>query len=95
MNSKKKYTKKQCRKLFDEKCFFCGIDDYDLLDCHRIFEGKDGGNYSWLNMATACAICHRKLHTGKIKILGHHPTSAGKWIIHYLDEKNNEQWKFQ
>lgn len=89
--AKKKYTKKQCRKLFDGKCFFCGIDDYDLLDTHRIFEGSQGGTYHWLNMLTTCTLCHRKCHTGKIKILGHHPSTGG-WFVHYIDENGEEKW---
>ncbi len=89
----KKHTKKQIRKLYDGQCFFCGIDDYDLLDCHRIYEGEKGGTYHWLNTMACCALCHRKIHTGKIKILGNHPSSSDKWFIHYIDENGEEKWK--
>lgn len=91
--AKKRYTKKQCRKRFDGKCFFCGIADYDLLDSHRIFEGQDGGKYNWDNVMTCCALCHRKCHAGIIKVLGKHPSTSGRWFVNYIDEEGNEQWK--
>lgn len=91
---KKKYTKKQIKKLSDKECFFCGEADYDLLDAHRIIEGKDGGTYHWWNMLTTCVKCHRKVHTGKIKILGkYHSTGATLFKIHYMDEFGEERWK--
>lgn len=73
-----KIYKKQIRKLFDAKCFFCSEDKYELLDAHRILEGKDGGKYNWENTLTLCANCHRKCHTGIIKILGSHKSTSGK-----------------
>jgi hypothetical protein len=87
-----KKSKKQVRKLYDKVCFFCGIADYDLLDAHRIYEGSEGGTYHWLNMLTTCVLCHRKVHTGKIQILGQHPSTSGRWVVHYIDEKGEEKW---
>lgn len=87
----KKYSKQECRKRFDGCCAFCKEDDYDLLDAHRIFEGQEGGTYHWVNMLTTCALCHRKVHTGKIKILGNHPGMAG-WYVHYINESGEEKW---
>lgn len=89
----KRYSKKQCRKLFDGKCFFCGESEYKLLDCHRIYEGKNGGNYAWENTLTVCCKCHRKIHNKLIQILGSHPSSLGKRVIHYIDEDGQEKWK--
>lgn len=89
----KKYTKKQCRKLYDKKCFFCGVEDYELLDAHRIYEGSEGGTYNWNNVLTSCVLCHRKIHTGKIKILGQHYSTAGHWLVHYIDENSEEKWQ--
>jgi hypothetical protein len=91
--ARSKYSRQQSRKHYDGACFFCGIDDYDLLDAHRIFEGQQGGKYHWLNLLTTCTLCHRKVHTGKIKILGHHPSSLGKWFLHYIDEDGEEKWR--
>jgi hypothetical protein len=87
----RKKSLKQCRKLFDKKCFFCGIDDYKLLDAHRIIEGQNGGTYSWPNTLTTCTLCHRKVHTGRIKVLGVHPGTKG-WYVHYIDENGEEKW---
>lgn len=91
--AKKKYTKKQCRKLFDGKCFFCGLADYELLDSHRHVPGEEKGTYDWNNQITCCALCHRKIHTNRIKILGHHPSTSGQYYVHYIDEDGVEKWK--
>jgi 5-methylcytosine-specific restriction endonuclease McrA len=92
-NSMKKYTKKQAKKLFDKECFFCGENDYNLLDAHRIIEGKDGGTYHWWNMLTTCVKCHRKVHTGRIQILGKHPSTGPRlYAIHYIED-GEEKWK--
>ncbi len=90
----KKYTKKQCKKLWDKECYFCGESQYELLDTHRIVEGQDGGTYNWWNMLTTCVKCHRKCHTGIIKILGKHHCMGGSKlsILHYLEE-GVEKWK--
>lgn len=91
--AKKKYSKKKIKKLMDKECFFCGCDTYELLDVHRIIEGKDGGTYNWWNMLTTCTLCHRKCHVGIIKILGKHP-SAGQniWTLHYIED-GEEKWR--
>lgn len=84
----------QTKKLFDGKCYFCGEDRYELLDSHRIIEGQDGGTYNWWNMLTTCALCHRKCHTGIIKILGKHKCMGGNKleILHYIED-GVEKWK--
>ncbi len=89
------HTIQQIKKLFDGECFFCGEKRYELLDSHRIVEGQDGGTYNWWNMLTTCALCHRKCHTGIIKILGKHKCMGGKKleVIHYIDEDGVEKWK--
>ena len=80
--------------MFDKECFFCGENRYELLDAHRIFEGKDGGTYNWWNMITTCASCHRKCHAGIIKILGKHRCTGPRLeVIHYIDEDGQEKWK--
>lgn len=88
-----KFNKKQIRKKIDKNCFFCGCQDYDLLDAHRIIYGSDGGKYKDFNILTVCSNCHRKIHSNKIKILGKHFSTSGKYIINYIDEEGNEQWK--
>lgn len=89
----KKYTKKQIKKLCEGKCFFCEESKYELLDAHRILEGKDGGKYNWENMLILCANCHRKCHSGVIKILGSHNSTLGKRAIHYIED-GKDCWKF-
>ena len=89
----RKPSLKKCRKLFDKNCFFCGIEDYKLLEAHRIFEGKDGGTYNWNNMLTICANCHKKCHSKIITILGQNMGSSGRWLVNYIDENGEEKWK--
>ena len=88
-------SKKQIKKMHDKECYFCGENRYELLDAHRIIEGNEGGKYNWSNMLTICALCHRKCHTGIIKILGKHKCMGGDKleVIHYIDEDGEEKWK--
>jgi len=88
----KKKSRQQIQKLYDKKCYFCEESEYKLLDCHRIVEGKDGGTYHPRNTLTVCCKCHRKIHTGIIKIHGRYFTSKGKWVVHYT-ENGEEGWR--
>ncbi len=84
-------TRKQINKKIDGKCYFCGEDDYDLLDSHRIIPGSEGGKYTEYNTLTTCATCHRKCHSGRIKIEGRHYSTAGRYILHYFED-GEEKW---
>jgi len=72
---------KKNKKRVDGKCCFCGEDDYCLLDVHRIKPGEEGGKYTKANTITSCASCHRKCHSGRIKIFAKHFTSAGRYVL--------------
>ena len=87
-----KKTKKQIKKLVDKKCYFCGCDNYDLLDVHRLIPGEEGGKYTEWNMLTTCCMCHRKIHAGQIKIIGKHYSTTGRYILHYFNESGEEIW---
>lgn len=89
----KKLTKKQIKKRIDKSCYICGCSDYDLLDVHRLIPGEDGGKYVDWNMLTTCCLCHRKIHTNKIKIIGKYFSSSGRYVICYIDEEGKEIWK--
>lgn len=88
----KKLSKKQIKKRCDKKCYFCDCETYELLDVHRIIEGKNGGKYTEWNMCTTCCMCHRKIHSNIIKILGKYYSTKG-YVIHYIDENGVEHWK--
>lgn len=89
----KKLSKQQIKKLSDKKCYLCGEQEYKLLDAHRIIEGQDGGKYNWWNTLTLCVGCHRKIHTGIIRILGkYHCTGKQLSVLHY-EENGEEKWK--
>lgn len=82
---------KQAKKRIDKKCFFCLVDDYSLLDLHRILPGEQGGSYHRNNTLTVCANHHREIHSGKIKIDKKYPCTNGKHILHcWIEEK--EEW---
>ena len=85
-------TKKQIKKLVDGRCYFCPESSYELLDVHRIVEGKDGGKYHEMNTVTVCCKCHRKIHAGRIKIHRKYTTSLGRVVLHYVDEDGVERF---
>jgi hypothetical protein len=78
---------KKQKKRIDKKCTFCEVDDYNLLDVHRIIPGS---KYTKWGTATTCANCHRKCHSGEIKILGKYKSIVGN-VINYM-ENNEEKW---
>lgn len=77
-----------------EHCFFCGEDDYALLDVHRIIEGANGGEYTEANSLVVCSNCHRKVHDGQIRIAGKFKSTKGPrpQLLYY--ENNIEKWSF-
>jgi len=85
---KKKLINKKVKKRIDGKCIFCGEDDYNLLDAHRIIPG---GKYTDFNTITTCSLCHRKTHSGRIVILGKHFSSSGRHVIHCTID-GEEKW---
>lgn len=84
---------KKFKKLMEGKCLFCENNEKDTLDVHRIVFGSNGGKYTDHNTCVCCSNCHRKIHSGKIKILRKCPSSSGRDMINFIDENGNEQWK--
>ena len=74
---------KQATKHSAKKCTFCPESDYNVLDVHRIVEGKDGGKYTDQNTVVVCACCHRKIHAGEIEVLGKFYSTAGRYVVNY------------
>lgn len=91
MRRKRKLINKKIKKLVDKKCKFCGESEYCALDVHRIIPGCEGGKYTDHNTITVCAVCHRKIHDGKIKIDRKYPSTQG-WVLHYYNENKEEFW---
>ena len=90
--SGKKYSRQQKKKLYHKECFFCGENDYNLLDVHRILEGCEGGTYDPVNTVVGCASCHRKIHSKRIIIHGKHFCTSGNYVINYTED-GKENWK--
>lgn len=88
----KRLISKKAKKHREGKCRFCGVDDYNLLDVHRIIEGKDGGKYHDRNTVVVCALCHRKVHCGQIKIDRYYLSTSGKWLLHFWIN-GEEKWE--
>lgn len=86
-----KISNKQDFKHIEKTCKICKTDIYDVLDIHRIKEGKNKGEYTVLNGITLCSNCHRLCHSGKIKIDKKYFSSNG-WVLHYWDEKGIEHF---
>jgi len=80
---------KQSYKQHYHKCAICNIDEYNLLDVHRINEGKE---YSLQNCICLCCNCHRKHHSGLIKITSKGYSTNG-FILNYVDEQGEAQIK--
>lgn len=69
-----------CRRSYDGRCFFCGEPNPDLLDCHRIVPGEQGGRYEWANTLTVCSNCHRRIHSGDIVVFARRYGTGGSYI---------------
>lgn len=89
---KRKIVNKIILKKVAKKCYFCDIDDYALLDVHRIIPGEEGGKYTEINSLVVCSNYHRRIHGGQIKIDRKYFTTAGKNILHFW-EGNEEKWQ--
>jgi hypothetical protein len=73
-----------------KKCFFCGEENYSLLDAHRIMPR---GVYHFKTVLCCCANCHRKCHSKNIIVEDRkYTTTLGENIIHYW-ENGQEFWK--
>lgn len=88
----KKIINKKIAKHTSSCCKICGENNYYLLDVHRIKYGEHGGEYEKNNIVVVCVSCHRKVHSGQIRILGWVDSTAGQ-MLHYFDENGNEQYK--
>lgn len=87
----KRITFKQKKKKIDKKCYFCEECDYSLLDVHRITYGANGGKYKKYNTVTVCSNCHRRIHSGSIKIDRYYQSTKGT-VLHYFIE-GKEFWQ--
>lgn len=67
------------------KCNLCGESDINLLDVHRIYEGHKGGTYDYENTVCLCANCHRKVHSGKIKITRKYKSLSHREYIEVIE----------
>jgi len=88
---RKNLINKVAKKKLEKTCYFCGIDDYAVLDTHRIVPGEENGIYTEFNTIVACANCHRKIHDGQIVIDRKYFSTSGKWILHFWQD-GEEKW---
>lgn len=83
--------KQKLIKLYDGECHICGENKYELLDVHRIVPGRDGGTYNLINGITLCVMCHRKVETQIIKIIGRYPSTLGYRLL-LIEEDGVQRW---
>ena len=88
---RRKIIKKVAKKKIDKKCYFCFINDYALLQVHRINFKEDINEYVEHNTITVCANCHCRIHNGQIIIDRKYLSTSGKWILHYWIN-GEEKW---
>lgn len=91
MSHRKRYIRKQIKKLVEKHCFFCKEDNYALLDAHRILPGEKNGKYHELNMLCVCSNCHRRIHSGEIIVDRKYMSTKGI-VIHYWRD-GQEFWE--
>jgi hypothetical protein len=82
----KRLSRKRIFKKLSGKCFFCGEAEEEVLDAHRIIPGEEGGKYHNANMICCCSTCHRKCHSGTIKIDRKYNSTMGVMVVHYWYE---------
>lgn len=75
----------QKSKLIEKKCQICKIENYALLDAHRIVPGVENGKYTSSNILVICSNCHRKIHAGDIEILSKSYSTSGNYVVRYLE----------
>ena len=85
---KKPFVSKQLRKLAAGCCVICGETRYELLDVHRI---KQPSAYTFAGTVVLCNGCHRKHHTGLIKIDDWYESTTGR-LLHWFDEEGKEHY---
>jgi hypothetical protein len=89
----KKLINKVAKKKQEGKCFFCPVDDYACLACHRIVPGEDDGRYDDFNTLVVCANCHNKIHDGQIVIDRKYMSTGPRgWTLHFW-ENGEEKWQ--
>lgn len=88
MPRKKSLIDKKIYKLSKGECNICREKIYELLDVHRIKQGSEGGKYSKENSVVVCALCHRKIHAGIIKIDRYYLSTNGQQKLRvFIDDK--------
>lgn len=65
-------------KLVSRYCAICKESNYNLLDVHRINEGKE---YSKANCVALCCNCHRRHHSNEIKIKEKRYSTDGYFLL--------------
>ena len=68
---------KKLFKLKKRQCAICGESNYNLLDVHRIQEGKE---YSESNCVALCCNCHRRHHSKEITVKEKRYSTDG-WVL--------------
>jgi len=92
MARRKKLINKLNFKRSAGKCYFCPVNEYALLDVHRIVPGEKEGEYTDFNSLCVCCNCHRRIHNEQIKIDRKYKTSSGRTILHFWDN-GIEKWE--
>ena len=81
----------QRKKRIEKKCHFCGEENYNVLDAHRIIPEPGGGKYTDDNTVCVCCLCHRRIHAEEIVVDRWYNSTKGK-VLRYF-ENDQEFWK--
>jgi len=89
--NKEPFISKQAFKRRSRECRICGEDDYEVLECHRIEEGCNGGKYENTNCVCLCSSCHTRVTKGIIITLRWVHSTKGN-LLFIIDENGEEKF---
>jgi 5-methylcytosine-specific restriction endonuclease McrA len=91
MEQREKKINKKNYKNTNKKCKICGIENTEILEVHRIIEGRNQGQYKYNNVIACCPNCHTKIHKNQIQIDKWYFSSCG-YLLRWIDEKGQEHF---
>jgi hypothetical protein len=77
-------------KHLEGRCRLCGVDDYAVLDCHRL---QPGSKYVEEIVAVLCSNCHRRTHAGEVRLdTRTFLRSDGRRVLRVWEPDGTERW---
>jgi len=81
---------KIAKKKIKGKCCICEIENYSILDCHRL---DPGSKYTDWGTIVVCSNCHRKIHNEEILVLSKNRSTMGEVLTFKIAGESQEIMK--